>query len=65
MKSTHLILFLNIIYKVCSLKVVVAGYNSKLAVYDVGDKSLSLSEEWDGNVGEAGKNMAWIQLDGT
>ena len=62
MKTTHLILFLNIIYKVCSLKVVVAGYNSKLAVYDVGDKSLGLSVEWD--VGDAGKDMTWLQLDG-
>ena len=47
---------------VSSLRVVVAGYNSRLVVFDVVGDSLSQSLEWD--VGTQGKDMTWLQLDG-
>jgi len=51
-----------IIYGVSCLKVVVSGYNTKIAVYDVSEGALSLSAEWE--LGSAGKDMTWLQLDG-
>ena len=45
------------------LKVIVSGWlNSKIATYNVDGSSLSPSTVWD--VGEAGKSMTWLQMDG-
>ena len=46
---------------VSCLKVVVSGYNSKLAVYDVLENTLIPFTEWD--VGNAGKLMTWLQIE--
>jgi len=43
--------------------VVVSGYNSRLATYDVMGSELVPSGEWD--VGTDGKDMTWLQLDGS
>ena len=43
------------------LKVVVSGYNSRLAVYNVGSNP-EKTVEWE--VGAAGQDMTWIQIDG-
>ena len=66
MKDLLAIIFASyIIYGVSCLKVVVSGYNTKIAVYDVLDQigpNLNLSAEWE--LGSDGKNMTWLQLDG-
>ena len=51
-----------IVGNVSCLRVVVAGYNSKLVVFDVIGDSLVQSLEWE--VGAQGKDMTWLQLDG-
>ena len=56
------IIFLSLSHESSGLKIVVSGYNSKLAVFDVGANSLSVAAEWE--VGEAGRDMTWIQVDG-
>jgi len=42
-------------------RVVVSGYNSKLATYQVSGEDLILTGEWD--VGVMNQNMTWLQLD--
>ena len=56
------IFFLSLSHESSGLKIVVSGYNSKLAVFDVEANSLSVAAEWE--VGEAGRDMTWIQVDG-
>jgi len=51
-----------LIYGVSCLKIVVSGYNTKIAVYDVIEAGLSLSVEYE--LGSDGKDMTWLQLDG-
>ena len=55
-------IFLSLSHESSGLKIVVSGYNSKLAVFDMGANSLSVAAEWE--VGEAGRDMTWIQVDG-
>ena len=54
-------LFLHIHNSFC-LQVIVSGYNSKIATYNVDGNSLSPSTEWD--KGLAGDSMTWLQMDG-
>ena len=53
--------FLLYIHLSSGLKVVVSGYNSKLAVYNVGNRP-EHTVDWE--VGAAGQDMTWIQIDG-
>jgi 6-phosphogluconolactonase len=46
-----------------SLKVVVSGYNTRLATYEVRGSELVVSGEWD--VGAENHDMTWLQLDGS
>ena len=46
-----------------SLRVVVSGYNTRLATYEVEGTMLTPSGEWD--VGEDNHDMTWLQVDGT
>ena len=45
-----------------SLKVVVSGYNTRLATYEVTGSELTPSGEWD--VGADNHDMTWLQVDG-
>ena len=54
-------LFLHIHNTLC-LKVIVSGYNSKVATYDVNGTSLSPADEWE--LGVAGEAMTWLQMAG-
>jgi len=63
MKALTAIIFAScLIYGVSCLKIVVSGYNTKIAVYDVIEGGLSLSAEYE--LGSDGKDMTWLQLDG-
>ena len=57
-----IIAFLLHIHSSTGLEIVVSGYNSKLATYIVDGESLTPSAEWE--VGAAGQDMTWIQIDG-
>jgi len=54
--------FLLYIHSTSGLKIVVSGYNSRLAVYNVDGNSVEHSLDWE--VGAAGQDMTWIQIDG-
>eukprot|EP00092_Neocalanus_flemingeri_P008116 GFUD01008756.1.p1 GENE.GFUD01008756.1~~GFUD01008756.1.p1 ORF type:complete len:351 (+),score=110.46 GFUD01008756.1:40-1092(+) len=45
------------------LRVVVSGYNTRLATYEVTGDTLTPSGEWD--VGAENNDMTWLQVDGT
>ena len=62
MKELLFVCVLLHIHRSFGLKVIVSGYNSKIATYNVEGNSLSPSTEWD--VGVAGEFMTWLQLDG-
>ena len=57
-----LFVFFYILQSSHSLKVVVSGYNTRIATYEVSGSSLTPSGEWD--VGADNKDMTWLQLDG-
>jgi len=46
-----------------SLRVVVSGYNTQLATYNVQGSELSPAGEWD--VGAVNTDMTWLQVDGS
>ena len=62
MKELLFVCVLLHIHRSFCLKVIVSGYNSKIATYNVDGNSLSPSIELD--VGVAGESMTWLQLDG-
>ena len=62
MKELLLVCLLFHIHNSFCLKVIVSGYNSKIATYNFDGNSLSPSTEWD--VGVAGESMTWLQMDG-
>merc|ERR1712038_1965886 len=62
MHSIAIIFLSCVVIPAYSLKVVVSGYNTRLATYDVRGSELSPSGEWD--VGAENHDMTWLQVDG-
>jgi len=60
--SVAIILLSCVVIPAYSLKVVVSGYNTRVATYDVRGGELSPSGEWD--VGAENHDMTWLQVDG-
>ena len=61
-KLIFLVLFSYFHAEVSSMRVVVSGYNSVLRLYNVEDNQIYDSADW--YVGDEGKDMTWLQLDG-
>ena len=61
-KLIFLVLFYYFHAEVLSMRLVVSGYNSVLRLYNVEDNQVYDSADW--YVGDEGKDMTWLQLDG-
>jgi len=59
--TTLTLLLIHLFHHTQAQRVVVSGYNSKLATYQVSGEDLILTGEWD--VGLVNQNMTWLQLD--
>ena len=63
MKCTILLIILNLFHVSSGERIIVSGYSSSLATYNVtDDRRLEPDQEWQ--LGQTGRDMSWLQVEG-